>query len=181
MHGDLLGNHDCHKTVTYNPEHAGGSRIPTTTPSIAPGFLSDPTRVDQAISSALNRIGAILYDKDYTHSRRGSRGRYEPVRRRGGHFGRRGHFSLSDLREMGGRLQETDRRRPQLSIDRLRRWHQANQGENGYLRRLRHAAEARGPEGGESGPVSHDHRRRRSGGQHQGSRSGPAAIGWRHD
>src|ERR1700688_1875614 len=172
---NLLGNLDCHKTVTYNPEHARGSRILATTSSIAPGFLGDLTRVDQAINSALNRIGAILYDSDYTHSRRGGRGRHEPVRRRGGHFGRRGHFSLSDLREMGGLLQETDRRRPQLSIDRLRRGHQANQGEDGYLRRLRHAAEAGRPEGGGSGAVSHDHRRRCPGGQHQGHRTGSAA------
>src|SRR5450631_575747 len=132
MHGYLLGNHDCHKTVTYNAEHARGARILATAASIVPGFLGDLTRVDQAINSALNRIGAIPYDHDYTHSR-GRRGRDEPVRRRGGYFGRGGHLSPADLREMGGRLHEADRRRSQLSIDRLRRRYQADQGQDGDL------------------------------------------------
>ena len=50
--------------------------------------------------------------------------------------GRRRHLPLPGLCQVGGRLQEGDRRRPQLSVDRLGRRHQADQGQDRDLRRL---------------------------------------------
>ena len=73
-----------------------------------------------------------------------------------------------------------DRHRPELPVDRLRRRHQADQGEDGHLRRLRHAAEARGPEGGRTGAVPDDHRRRGAGGERQGRAGRAAGARWRH-
>src|SRR5262249_3510617 len=73
-------------------------------------------------------------------TRRRNAGRVE--RLCGRHLGRRRDLSLPDLFEMGGRLQTEDRRRVELSVDRLGRRHQADQGQDRYLRRFRHAAES---------------------------------------
>src|SRR5438105_1949 len=75
---------------------------------------------------------------------------------------------------MGGRLQAADRDRTQLPVDRLRRRHQNDQAEDGHLRRHRHAAQARGAQGGGPRPVSDDHRRGGAGGEHQGRVGRPA-------
>ena len=91
-------------------------------------------------------------------------------RRRAGrrHFRCGCHLPLSDLFEVGRCLQDADRRRPELSVDRLRRRHQADQGQDRHLRRLGHAAEARRTAGRRAGAVPHDHRRCRAGREHQG-------------
>jgi len=51
-------------------------------------------------------------------------------------------------------------------------WHQADQGKDGHLWRLRHAAEAPGCQGGRLGAVPHDHRWGRARGEHQGCGAG---------
>ena len=77
-------------------------------------------------------IGGRRRRRDRDHSR---------DRRR--HFGRRRDLPLSDLRQMGRRLQEGDRHRAELPVDRLRRRHQADPGQDRDVRRHRHAAERR--------------------------------------
>ena len=82
-------------------------------------------------------------------------------------------FPVSDLRQVGGSLQAEDGCRHELPVDRLRRRHRADQGEDRRLRRVRHAAQARGPAGRGSrcsfpaiigGVVpGREHRRRRAG------------------
>ncbi len=71
-----------------------------------------------------------------------------------GDFRRRRHLPLSDLRQVGRGLQGEDRHRHELSVDRLGRRHQADQGQDRRLRRLRHAAEARGSRQARPDPVS---------------------------
>jgi len=85
---------------------------------------------------------------------------------------------VSDLRQVGGRVQEIDRHRAQLPVDRLGRRDQADHREDGGFRRLGHAAQARGARQERNGPVSHGDWRRRAGGQPEGDRAGAAeAVG----
>ena len=86
-------------------------------------------------------------------------------RHRRRHLGRRRHLPLSDLRQVGGRLQEGDRQRAELSVDRLRRRHQADHRPDRDLRRLRHAAEAGRTRQDRPHPVPDRDGRRRAGGQ----------------
>ena len=79
------------------------------------------------------------------------------------HFRRRRHLPLSDLRQMGRRLQESDRHRPELSVDRLRRRHQADPGQDRDLRRFRRAASGQGARPIRPGAVPHGHGRHRAG------------------
>ena len=109
--------------------------------------------------------------------RRGRAGRH---RAGGRHLRRRRDLPLPDLLEVGGRLQDADRHRPQLSVDRLGRRHQADQGQDRHLRRLRHAAEARGAQGVGPGAVPDDHRRRGAGGERQGRAARAAGARRRH-
>ena len=62
------------------------------------------------------------------------RPRWDPPCRR--HLGRGRHVPLSGLCEMGRRLQEGDQCRAELSVDRLRRRHQADQGQDRHFRSL---------------------------------------------
>ena len=68
-----------------------------------------------------------------------------PGRQRAGrrHYRRGRHFSLSDLRQVGRGLQDQDRYRHELSVDRLRRRHQADPGQDRGFRRVRQAAYTR--------------------------------------
>ena len=96
------------------------------------------------------------------------------ARRRCGYFRRRRDLPLSDLRQMGRRLQERDRHRPELPVDRLRRRHQADQGQDRDLRRHRRAAEGRGARQGRPRPVPDGDGRHRAGRQprrHQAGRT----------
>src|SRR5262245_62189058 len=63
---------------------------------------------------------------------------------RRGHFRRWRYFSLSSLREVGGRVQKAHRQRSELSVDRIRRRYQADQGKDGDIRRQRRAASRQG-------------------------------------
>src|SRR5882672_6511810 len=115
-----------------------------------------------------------------TTRRRGGR-RRGPHRRAGA---RRGHYRsgrdvpVSDLRQVGGRVQEIDRHRAQLPVDRLGRRDQADHREDGGFRRLGHAAQARGARQERIDPVSHGDWRRRAGGQPEGDRAGATeAVG----
>ena len=84
------------------------------------------------------------------------------------HFRRRRDVPLSDLRQMGGRLQEGDRQRAELPVDRLRRRHQADHRQDRDFRRLRHAAEGRAAREGRPRPVPDGDGRRRAGRQCRG-------------
>ena len=89
------------------------------------------------------------------------------------HLRRRRDVPVSDLRQVGGRLQKGNRQRPELPVDRLRRRHQADHRQDRDLRRLRHAAEGRAAREGRPGPVPDRAGRRRAGHQrrrHQGRR-----------
>ena len=66
---------------------------------------------------------------------------------RGRHYRRGRDVPLPDLREMGRGLQDPNRRRHELPVDRIRRRHRPDQGEDGRFRRVRHAAEGRRPAG----------------------------------
>ena len=79
-----------------------------------------------------------------------------------GHHRRRRDVPVPDLRQMGRSLQGEDRRGHELPVDRLRRRHQADSEQDGRLRRVGHAAEARGPGQGRADAVSDRHRRRRA-------------------
>ncbi len=81
------------------------------------------------------------------------------------HFRRRRDLPVSDLRQVGGRLSEGDRRRNELSIDRLRRRHQADSAEDGRIRRYRRPALGRRPRQEQPRPVPDGHGRHRSGRQ----------------
>ncbi len=89
------------------------------------------------------------------------------ARRRGRHFWRRRDLPVSDLREMGRRIQKGDRCRGHLSADRLGRRHQADPGQGGDLRRLRHAAQWRGPGTARSGAIPDRRRRHRGRGEYR--------------
>ena len=83
-------------------------------------------------------------------------------------------FPGADLRQVGRCLQQGHRRAHQLPVDRLRRRHQADQGQDRRLRRLRHAAEGRGTGQGRPDAVPDRDRRRGAGGQHHGHHAGAA-------
>ena len=113
----------------------------------------------------------------------GGDGRRRRLRRRragGRHFRRRRHVPISRLLEMGRRLPAEDWHRTQLSVDRFRRRHQADQGEDRHVRRLGHAPEARGAAGSRTGAVPDDHRRRGAGGEREGCARRPAGARRRH-
>ena len=80
-------------------------------------------------------------------------------------------FPYPDLRQVGRGLQAEDRHRHELPVDRLRRRHRADQGEDRRLRRVRHAAQARRAAGRRPDAVSRDHRRRRAGREHRRRRA----------
>ena len=90
--------------------------------------------------------------------------------------GRRRHLPLSGLCQVGGRLQERDRRRPQLPVDRLGRRHQADQGQDRDLRRLRRAAARQGARRIGPGPVPDGHGRHRAGREPRGRQAGRAGA-----
>ena len=66
---------------------------------------------------------------------------------------------------MGGRLQKGDRQRPELSVDRFRRRHQADQGQDRNLRRVRCAAAGQGSRRSRPRPVPDGDGRHRAGRQ----------------
>ena len=59
----------------------------------------------------------------------------------GGYFGCRRNVPLSDLRQVGGRLQERDRPRLELPIDRFRRRHQADTEQDRHIWRIGRTAQ----------------------------------------
>ena len=115
------------------------------------------------------------------HRRRPRRGAVRSAGACRRHHRRGRDLPYPDLRQVGGRLQEVDRHRHELPVDRLGRRHQADHRQDGRLRRLRRAAEARGPGEERPDPVPADHGRRGAGLQHQGhrgrqARSSPASC-----
>ena len=94
-----------------------------------------------------------------------------PCRR---HFRRRRHLPLPDLCQVGGRLQERDRQRPELPVDRLGRRHQADQGQDRDLRRHRRAAAGQGARRVGPGPVPDGDGRHRAGREPRGHQAGRA-------
>ena len=78
-------------------------------------------------------------------------------------YRRRRDIRLSDLRQMGGCLQERDQRRPELSVDRLGRRHQADHRQDRDVRRHRHAAQAGRSRQEQFRAVPGHHGRRRAG------------------
>src|SRR5262249_20774674 len=84
--------------------------------------------------------GESLETFPHPHGSRVHRRGRSCARHRPRHLGRRRHLRLSDLCEMGRCLQKRDRCRAELPVDRLRRRHQADQGQDRHLRRVRRAA-----------------------------------------
>ena len=66
--------------------------------------------------------------------------------------------------------------RPELPVDRLGRRHQADQGQDRRLRRVRHAAEGRGAAEARPDPVPDRHRRRRAGRELEGIKPGELKL-----
>ena len=121
----------------------------------------------RAVGACLRRLafssrstGESLETFPYADRSRCDRHGRDRARARRGHLRRRRHVSLSDLCEVGRCLQERDRRRTELPVDRLRRRHQADSSKDRHLRRHRYAAESGGTEQGRPGPVSDRARRR---------------------
>ena len=73
-----------------------------------------------------------------------------------------------------------DRHRPELPVDRLRRRHPPDQGQDRRFRRDRRAAEGRGPREIRSRPVPDRARRRRAGREHPGPEARRAQAHRRH-
>ena len=94
------------------------------------------------------------------------------ARHRGRHLWRRRDLPLADLCEMGRRLQEGDRDRTELSVDRLRRRHQADPEQDGDVRRQRRAAQGRPAREGRPHSVPHGHGWHRAGHQCRGHQAG---------
>ena len=90
---------------------------------------------------------------------------------RGRHVRRRHDLPVSRLCQVGGRLQEGDRHRPELPVDRLGRRHQADQGQDRDLRRLRRAADGQGTRRVRPRPVPDGDGRHRAGREPRGRRS----------
>src|SRR5215831_16987158 len=89
------------------------------------------------------------------------------ARHRPRHLGRRRHLRLSALCKMGRCLQKRDRRRAELPVDRLRRGHQADQGQDRHLRCVRRAAFGHTARRERSRSVPDGDGRYRAGGEHR--------------
>src|SRR5262244_2190463 len=103
----------------------------------------------------------------HPHGSRVHRGGHSCARHRPRHLGRRRHLRLSDLCEMGRCLQKRDRRRAELPVDRLRRGHQADQGQDRHLRCVRRAAFGHTARRERSRSVPDGDGRYRAGGEHR--------------
>ena len=96
------------------------------------------------------------------------------VRRRHHRSGR--DVPVPDLFEMGRCLQERHRQRSELPVDRLRRRHQADRGQDRDLRRHRHAAQGRAAREGRPDSVADGDGRDRSRGQSRGREARRAGV-----
>ena len=99
---------------------------------------------------------------------------------RSGNIGGRGDVSVSDLRKVGGGLQAALGRQPQLSIDRVWGWDQADPGIHRDVRRIRQTPHQRRTLRGGPHAVSDDHRRRRAGREPYRRKAGRSRAGRSH-
>ena len=109
--------------------------------------------------SAIGRIRRFAHQMETTHEFHQDNRRCRPGRRidvglRRRHHRRGRDLPVPGLFEVGRRLQEGDRQRSELSVDRLGRRHQADPGQDRDLRRHRRAAQGRAARKGRPGAVA---------------------------